>query len=472
MSRLATQLVALAVLLVLPTASRGSAAGMAGAPPGVEATPAPLWLSGPDGQPRFLLGASYQGPADRAWRGDYWAWWADDRFDAALVGADFDRAVTGGMNAIRIFVQRELLQDVREDVWWKLDAVVEQATRRSLGLIVVFGDYNEPRIERVARTSATIAARYRGNPTILGYEIRNEPDFWVIQSARYPTAARPALQGTLLVKTYGERAARHYTDAFRQQDEGKRGPLAIPEWFSDEDTYYLHNNWLHSYALSQEASAWATANGRADVEFYAAPEAARWSTFLQVLDAGYAAWLEPQVRLIREADPAARITVGHHDALMASLPANRQLDFVTWHAYPTAGRAGHDFYARTLGALRALHPDRPVLLGEFGYRASERDERAVAHDEAAVLLRLYADGFAGGLKWLLTDTRDGTDSMGAFRMDGSARPIVDATREIGRLAGAAPSSSMSFAIREDARGGLCYAFRSDTVTLAGGACPP
>ena len=470
MQRLALLLVALGVLLACshPATAPQATAAPAPSPATAEAT---SWLRGPDGRPLFLVGASYQGPADRAWRGDYWAWWADDRFDPALVAADFDRATAAGLNTLRIFVQRELLRDIREDVWWKLDAVVELARQRGLGLIVVFGDYDEPRVERVARTSASIAKRYAGNPAILAYELKNEPDFWVLQSARYPDGQRPPLQSKALVEAYGERAARHYTDAFRQKDEGKKGPLAIPEWFSDEQTYYWHNNWLLSYALAQEATAWAGATGRADVEYYAAPEAARWAGFLQAVDATYAAWLEPQLRLIREADQTKPITVGHHDSLIASLPANNQLDFITWHSYPQAGPAGHQVYVRTLHALRAAHPNKPVLLGEFGYRATDRDERTVAVDEAAALLRLYADGFAGGLKWLLTDTRDGTDTMGAFRMDGSARPITAATQALGRLARTAPPSGTSLQVTEDERGDLCYAFRSERTVLVGGACP-
>lgn len=476
MQRLAFLLIALIVVLACSNPATAPAATAAPAPAPVP-VPAPVpaddgsWLRGPDGRPLFLVGASYQGPADRAWRGDYWAWWADDRFDQALIAADFDRAAAAGLNTLRIFVQLELLRDIRADVWWKLDAVVELARQRGLGLIVVFGDYDEPRVERVARTSASVATRYAGNPVIVAYELKNEPDFWALQSARYPGGQRPPLQSTALVEAYGERAARHYTDAFREKDEGKKGPLAIPEWFSDEETYYWHNNWLLSYALAQEASAWASATGRADVEFYAAPEAARWSGFLQAVDATYAAWLEPQLRLLREADPSKPITVGHHDPLLASLPANGQLDVVTWHSYPGAGSAGHQAYVRAIQALRALYPDKPVLLGEFGYRATDRDERAVAIDEAAVLLRLYADGFAGGLKWLLTDTRDGTDSMGAFRMDGSARPVTVATRAIGRLARTAPTPDTSLRVVGDERGDLCYAFRAERTAFAGGTCP-
>ncbi|MDP8922600.1 MAG: hypothetical protein M3O34_06945 [Chloroflexota bacterium] len=468
MQRFALLLVALGVLLAC---AHPAATPQATAAPRPSPTEAGGWLRGPDGRPLFLVGASYQGPADRAWRGDYWAWWADDRFDLALVAADFDRAAAAGLNSLRIFVQLELLRDIRKDVWWKLDAVVELASQRNLGLIVVFGDYDETRVERVARTSASIATRYAGNPTILAYELRNEPDFWVLQSARYPDERHPPLQSKQLVEAYGERAARHYTDAFRQTPEGKRGRLAIPGWFSDDETYYWHNNWLLSYALAQEASAWASANGRADVDFYAAPEAAHWAGFLAAVDATYAAWLEPQLRLIREADPSKPITVGHHDALLASLPANRQLDFITWHSYPPAGPSGHRVYTDTTHALRALYPDTPVLLGEFGYRATDRDERTVAIDEAAVLLRLYADGFAGGLKWMLTDTRDGTDSMGAFRLDGTARPITAATRALAALTRTPPVPGASLEVQEDGRDGLCYAFRAERAVFAGGTCP-
>src|SRR5688572_14863289 len=57
----------------------------------------------PSGWPSFLIGASYQGPAARSWRGDYWAWWADDLFDAQLVSEDFARASAAGLNTLRIF---------------------------------------------------------------------------------------------------------------------------------------------------------------------------------------------------------------------------------------------------------------------------------------------------------------------------------------------------------------------------------
>ena len=46
-------------------------------------------LMDPSGRAAFLIGASYQGPADRAWK-----MWADDQFDLTLIGQDFARART------------------------------------------------------------------------------------------------------------------------------------------------------------------------------------------------------------------------------------------------------------------------------------------------------------------------------------------------------------------------------------------
>src|SRR5438552_418211 len=40
-----------------------------------------------NGQPVFLLGANYEGPADRAWQ-----MWDDGKFDPGLIAADLDRA--------------------------------------------------------------------------------------------------------------------------------------------------------------------------------------------------------------------------------------------------------------------------------------------------------------------------------------------------------------------------------------------
>jgi len=388
----------------------------------------------PAGWPSFLIGASYQGPSARSWRGDYWAWWAPDLFDAQLVSEDFARASAAGLNTLRIFVQLELLREIRDDNWTKLDAVMDLADQHGLRLILTLGDYDEPRVARLATIDGAIAARYASRKTILAFDLRNEPTFWMLQSAMYPNDQKPPLLSRALLERYGEQAANHFIVAFRSSDEGQRGPLAIPERFSEDEAYVYHNNWIMSYKLSLEATDWAKRTGRSDLEFLGSPEAVRWRPFLGALDATYKAWMEPRITAIRKGNPNAVITIGHHDLLIAALPSNGLLDAISLHRYVPPGPEGLADQRRQLMALRVLYPEKAIMLGEFGHRATEIGEDAAAVEETATWMQLLADGFAGGLKWQLNDTRDGTDTMGMYRMDGSPRPIVSAAAQIAQLA--------------------------------------
>jgi hypothetical protein len=316
--------------------------------------------------------------------------------------------------------------------------VLDLADRHHLRMIVTLADYDEPRVSRLATTAGAIAQRYAGRPTILAYDLKNEPTFWLLQTAMYPNGGRPPLLSRELLDRYGEQSARFYIDAFRTTEEGMHGPLAIPERFSSDEAYVYHNNWILSYHLALEATAWATRTGRSDVEYVAQPEAASWRPLLDSLDTTYRAWLKPQIQAIRSVDPTTPITIGHHDPLIAALPANQQLDVITLHRYAPPGPDGRKDVRRQLQALRALFPGRPVVLGEFGYRATDLGEDVAAREEAAIWLQLLSDGYAGGLKWMLTDTRDGSDTMGLFRIDGTPRPVVQA---LGAVVQAAGSSS-------------------------------
>src|SRR3712207_71168 len=58
--------------------------------------PAAAWITprGAD-KPFFVIGANYEGPTDRAWM-----MWEDDKFDPALIEADFARARSLGINTL------------------------------------------------------------------------------------------------------------------------------------------------------------------------------------------------------------------------------------------------------------------------------------------------------------------------------------------------------------------------------------
>lgn len=465
------------LVIVLGVSAAGPAQAAAARSDGTPSTAAVNAAAGaaaaeaPAGWPPFLIGASYQGPAARSWRGDFWAWWADDLFDAALVEADFARASAAGLNTLRLFVQLDLMRDVRAEKWSKLDTVLDLADKHSLRLIVTLADWEEARIAQVARIDGLIAERYAGRQTILAYDLRNEPTFWQIQSASYPGDAKPPLLSRNLLDRYGEQAANHFIVAFRASDEGKRGPLAIPERFSEDEAYVYHNNWILSYKLSLEATDWSKKTGRSDLEFFTSPEAARWRPFLESLNMTYAAWLSPRIDAIRKADPGAVLTIGHHDPLIAALPANSTFDVITLHRYGPPGPGGLADQKRQLGALRALFHDKPVLLGEFGHRATEIGDERVAIEESAAWLQLLTEGYAGGLKWMLNDSRDGTDTMGMFRMDGSARPVAHASALISRLALSGDhSATPTLTIAADEVGGTCYRFARGNLLAIGGLC--
>ena len=257
----------------------------------------------------------------------------------------------------------------------------------------------------------------------------------------YPNDQKPPLLSRKLLERYGEQAANHFIVAFRASDEGLRGPLAIPERFSEDEAYVYHNNWIMSYKLSLEATDWAKKKGRSDLEFFSSPEAARWRPFLEALDTTFKVWMEPRIEAIRKGNPAAVITMGHHDPLIAALPSNKLLDVISLHRYVPPGPDGLADQRRQLTSLRTMYPDKPVLLGEFGHRVTEIGEDVAAIEESSTWLQLLEDGFAGGLKWQLNDTRDGTDTMGMFRMDGSPRPIVFAVSQIAQLANAADAGT-------------------------------
>src|SRR5687767_8042333 len=94
----------LAMLAVVIGLSAGGPGGLVASASGPTEPPSATAVAAkPAGWPSFLIGASYQGPAARSWRGDYWAWWADDLFDAQLVSEDFARASAAGLNTLRVF---------------------------------------------------------------------------------------------------------------------------------------------------------------------------------------------------------------------------------------------------------------------------------------------------------------------------------------------------------------------------------
>ena len=139
------------------------------------------------------------------------------------------------------------------------------------------------------------------------------------------------------------------------------------------------------------------------------PRDHEWGPVLDATDGILADWIAWQVEAIRAVDPAHPVTVGYN-SIFDCLPANRQLGFVSHHAYqPPVNFEGVLRNLTTLDRLALVWPDRPISLGEFGYTNGAQvggaylDLHTTALGEFLHYLYAFSRGFSGCMKRVLTD---------------------------------------------------------------------
>jgi hypothetical protein len=420
-------------------------------------------LSGADGVPRFITGMNYEGPADRAWQ-----MWSDSNFDAAAVDADFERAAAGGFNTIRLFVQSPLLADISAGKWSKLDQVVSLAEKNKVQLIVSLYDYGERDLGKVATVAGKVAEHYRGRTAILAFDLKNEPRFNDLSWARY--ASPPPLQQQATLAALGERLPRAEVAAFRASPDGLQSVSAM----LTDDEAWLYVNYLRLYREMLNAAAeWVKAGGyrSTTLDYLDDPAGQRWAPLVSALNGTLEAWLSPQVQAVRTADPQRAITLDHVDVVLARLPANDLLDFQSLHRYPAAGAASIRAALSLAATLERNHPT-PYLLSEFGYATDALDADRASLHETAIMLGLVSQGAAGGAKWMLNDMPAGFNmrerTLGAFRLDGTPKPVVAATTALQRYLSSSGAAPGDFTLQDDRDVGLRYVYRASDALLLGG----
>lgn len=421
-------------------------------------------LVAPDGRRLFVFGYNYEGPYDRAWR----MW---QQFDPVLIEADFIRAKAGGANTLRVFVQEPLPAEIMAGDFAKLDTVVNLAARHGLYLLLTFSDYAERDLAAIGAVNQRIAARYRGNATILGFNLRNEPQFLTLAGAVYPPGVSVPLQRNDMVAIYGERVANGSLAAFR----GSRDGRVLPGWWSDELVYAYANNLAYYREFLHDAERWTlAAPGRSIADFPSSPQAARWQPFWQALDQTLAAWIAAQRDPVYAVNPEHMITIGWNNPLLARLPANGAvLDFMALHRYPRPGLAAIEQIVNQGAALRRAFPSRPLLFEEIGFSTHEIDPQGAAVIETAVALRAYSEGYAGFLKWMLTDLppvgNPREDNFGALRIDGSPKPVFQVFGAFGTyLTHSAADPGGAIYTWSDDQGGWGYTFETNDAVYIGG----
>ena len=440
--------------------------------PARQEQPTPAWIAPRGGKPFFVIGANYEGPTDRAW-----LMWEDDKFDIGLINADFERAKWLGINTLRIFVQRPLRDDIDAGDFSKLDAVTELARRHGLWLLLTFTDWPEPDLVQAADLNRRIAEHLAEEPSILAYDVKNEPQWTDVVGAIYPPGVVVPLQTPDLIAQYGERVSRADLESYRRGE----GRNVIPARMSDDQAYVIANYYRLLREFLDAGSDWVSTHpGTTTLDYIDSPDSASWSPYLAALDATLLAWVNTQMDGVRQTDAGRPITVGYSNIVLAKLPANRALDFQSVHRFTAHGAAGLNVTFRVLDNLQRTFAGEPVLLEEFGYPGQIHgsgggtqgfDPRTTANLETAVWTYLYSRGFAGGAKWMLNNFTEGfnpaENTYGLF--DDSNRPKVTAhaLRQIVDLFGRAGPGNMSAAFHEDnyAAG---YAYTSSEVLIAGG----
>lgn len=426
-------------------------------------------LFDPSGRPFFVLGVNYAGYFDRAWR-----MWEDSLFDLDLIAHDLHKAQTSGFNAIRIFVQRPLADDLHSGNFDKLDRVLDEAGRANLAVLLVLNDVHSLNLAAVADRDATIADHLRDSPVLLGYDLENKPLFYNMVAARYPEEIHAPAQTDSLIQHYGEQVSRGQAE--QMQHDGR-----IPPHLSPDLTYYYANALRLFVEFDQAAAAWGDQKGGNLLRYITTPDAAHWRHFVHVMDATLAAWMAARLDALRAVDPRHLVTVGWHWPHFAGLPANRTLDFQQFHHYGARSLTGLRQTLDYLQGLRRIFPHHPIILGEFGYSNASSpspelskpvDPSLTALYEAALLCGLQAEGLAGGFKWMLHDMA-GTDhnpwesNFGVFRMGDQPKPVRELMLRLADLwSDGPPPSTMRLA--RDANTGLAYRYTLSGSAVVGG----
>lgn len=420
------------------------------------------------GEPFFALGVNYAGYFDRAWK-----MWEPDLFDPDLITRDFRKAQNSGFNTIRLFAHTALIRDIGRNDFNKLDQTLSIAQDHKLKVIFTLNDAHSLDLKRVAELDVKIAERYKDVPTIIAYDLENEPVFYNLAAAIYPQRYQSPLQTSQLVDRYGARVSQ--AEALEMQRNRQ-----IPAHLEADQAYYYINALRLFLEYDQAVNNFVNQGKGTIVDFMLSEQAKPWHLFIDALDKTVEAWLRARIDPLRAAGCQHLLTVGWNWMHFASLPANRLLDFQEYHNYPSLTLAGFNATAAHLQGLRQAFPNHPIILGEFGWSNHSSRNPATSQPISADLTALYevatfaylrANAFAGGLKWLLNDVNITHNpyeaNFGVFKAGDQPKPIRDLSLRLSQD-WPAVGQAASFSTIRDVEAGLAYRFNLPQQITVGG----
>jgi endo-1,4-beta-mannosidase len=185
------------------------------------------------------------------------------------VAQELDLIAETGFNTLRIALWYDPLFTCKPedavpnaDGFAKLDALIELARERNLKLIVTLNDlpdfYYRPLYTDYARydaQTAFIVSRYRAEPAILAWDLRNEPDL------DYGADGRPAVASSEAVTKW----LTHVAEIVRQNDQRH---LITIGWWGDATTadeivdFLSFHHWTDATQLAQRIKALQAASSK------------------------------------------------------------------------------------------------------------------------------------------------------------------------------------------------------------------
>jgi len=355
-------------------------------------------------EPYIPFGTNYYDP-NTGWPPQVWA-----QFDRAAVEAHFAVMQYYGVNCARVFLAAKTFQPdpdtINPEALKKLDRLIRIARRAGIRLILTGPDHWEGdpdywKPDRFAGDEAlraldtfwtVLGRRYKGDPTILAWDLLNEPSIpWFVDTWA------PKWNAWLRSK-YEDRDGLQAAWKDELKAEEDLGHIEAPE-----DRAEAGNPRLHDWQLFREHLA--------------------------------DRWVQRQVEVLRAADPTHLITVGYvqwsfplvragDPHLYSAFNPHRQgqwLDFISVHFYPLMGRpfASPRNWTANLEYLQSIlaycQVGKPVVLEEYGWYGggSPQDRPRLTEPEQTQWLTAEIEASRrlaqGWLSWPFADTPAATD---------------------------------------------------------------
>jgi nucleoid-associated protein YgaU len=378
-------------------------------------SPDKRYFTKPNGTSFFAFGANYLGHFDRTWQ----VW---EKFDPTLITADFKKMAETGFNMVRLFSSVSLETELEAGDFTKLDRMVQMAANQGLLIVLVGNGSRALDLKRVTALDAKIADRYQDDPAFLGWDIEDGLSFFQLAASIYPGSEVIPLFNNELIQKYERRLSQQA--ALQQQLLGY-----LPAHLNPRQAYYYANVQIYFEELMAEAQAWSYTQQQSLVDFGQSEAGEKWTELIEDLNKILALWLAVRRGAMRRAGSTHLITTSHSNPLLAALPANGVLDFISFTAQGVPSLARWQETTQTLSALRRQFPQHPILMSELGYANQSSlhpatsqavSEEKTALFELALWAYLRAGDYAGGLKWTLNDSKIVSNplegSYGLFRV--------------------------------------------------------